>query len=143
MRLALRALRRAFELKESSDSVRPGPDSTGVLPTVEFAPEAFVVCARGRWFRSPHGEQVPITRWRSLQNLVVKLAERRELAPGEALTVDELIAAGWPGERILPKAGATRVYTALSTLRRLGLRDVLIRTEGGYLFRSDIPIVRV
>jgi hypothetical protein len=71
------------------------------------------------------------------------LADHREAAPDDPLRVEALIAAGWPGERILPKAGATRVYTALSTLRRLGLRGALLRRSGGYLLDPSLPIVRV
>ncbi len=59
------------------------------------------------------------------------------------LSVEALIMAGWPGERILPKAGATRLYTALSTLRRLGLRRVLLRRRTGYLLDPSIPMVRI
>lgn len=57
--------------------------------------------------------------------------------------MDALIAAGWPGERMLSKAGATRVYTAIASLRRLGLRDSLLRDDRGYLLRPDVPISRV
>ena len=40
--------------------------------------------------------------------------------------------AGWPGERTLPEAGANRVYSAVRDLRKLGLRDVLVRADDGY-----------
>lgn len=57
--------------------------------------------------------------------------------------MEDLVSAGWPGERVLPKAGATRVYTALSTLRRLGMREVLVRRSGGYMLDPDVPLLRV
>ena len=101
------------------------------------------MCARGRWFRNPHGEVVSIARWRPLQRLLERLAERREIAPGEPLSVEALVAAGWPGERMLSKAGATRVYTAIASLRRIGLRDMLVRDERGYSLRTDVAISRV
>jgi len=101
------------------------------------------VCARGTWFRTPDGPVVSISRWLALQNLLVRISEHREIAPDRPLSVEQLIVAGWPGERILPKAGATRVYTALSTLRRLGLRRILLRRNGGYLLDPSVPIVRV
>lgn len=49
-----------------------------------------------------------------------------------ALTVDELFAAGWGGERALPDARKNRVYVALSTLRKLGLAPWLQTDADGY-----------
>lgn len=45
------------------------------------------------------------------------------------------------GERILPTAGAERVYAAIATLRRLGLRGFLAQHGAGYLLRADRPVV--
>ncbi len=101
-----------------------------------------VVEGGGRWFRPPGGEVVNIKRRRPLQRLLQRLVEQREAAPGEPLGTGALIAAGWPGERVLPKAGATRVYTAIATLRRLGLRELLVRTRGGYLLRAEVALSR-
>ena len=148
VRMAARSLRRALEATERGpvDTTKLKASNTSSPPPsaqLDVPADALLVCARGRWFRAPHGEHIPISRWLALQNLVVKLAERREIAPGEPLSVDELIAAGWPGERVLPKAGATRVYTALSTLRRLGLRELIMRRDGGYMLSPGVPLVRV
>jgi hypothetical protein len=110
---------------------------------IEIPEGALAVCARGRWFRTPGGAKVEIERWQALQNLVVRLAEQREIAPGQPLSVEQLVSAGWPGERMLAKSGATRVYTALSTLRRLGLRDLIVRDAAGYMLKPGVPLVRV
>jgi predicted ATPase len=144
-RITIAGLRRALEAHERGDPLPTRSSEPASLDAIPegFPAEALLVCARGRWFRAPHGASVPIDRWQALQNLVVKLAERREIAPGESLSVEDLVAAGWPGERILPKAGATRVYTALSTLRRLGLREVLVRGGKGYMLKPNVPLVRV
>ena len=142
VRLARRALHRAVEaLGRAEAAPVSGASPNGPPPGAPA--DALVVCASGRWFRNPHGEVVSIARWRPLQRLLERLAERREIAPGEPLSVEALVAAGWPGERMLPKAGATRVYTAIASLRRLGLRDMLVRDEGGYSLRTDVPIARV
>jgi tetratricopeptide (TPR) repeat protein len=142
VRLARRALSRAVEaVGHAEAATSSGPFPGGPPPGA--SPEALVVCANGRWFRNPHGEVVSIARWRPLQRLLERLAERREIAPGEPLSVEALVAAGWPGERMLPKAGATRVYTAIASLRRIGLRDMLVRDEGGYSLRTDVAIARV
>ena len=115
-------------------------------PAVEAlrsAQKGLVVCELGLWFRTPEGALVSVERWRPLQRLLARLAEQRETVPGQPLSVEELIAAGWPGERMLPKAGATRVYSAIASLRRLGLREVLVRDGHGYLLDTGAPLARV
>jgi hypothetical protein len=41
-----------------------------------------------------------------------------------------------------PESGAERVYTAVRTLRRLGLGRVLLSRDGGYLLDPMRPIAR-
>jgi predicted ATPase len=142
VRLARRSLERTLEAFSRTDSVpASAPPTEGPPPDAPV--DALIVCSRGRWFRGPRGEVVSVARWRPLQRLLERLAERREIAPGEPLSVDALVSAGWPGERMLPKAGATRVYTAIASLRRLGLRDLLVRDDRGYMLRTDVAIARV
>jgi len=50
------------------------------------------------------------------------------------------VEAGWPGERIAPKAAADRVYAAVGALRKLGLGSVLVRLDGGYALSPEVPI---
>ncbi|MFN0252758.1 MAG: ATP-binding protein [Kofleriaceae bacterium] len=76
----------------------------------------------------------------ALRKIVAVLAEHRIAAPGEAVPLDALVAAGWPGEKIRADAASNRIHVALSTLRRLGLRDVLITVEGGYAFDPAIGV---
>ncbi len=95
---------------------------------------ALVVGPGGLWFKPPRAkESVRLHRRRSLQRLVHELAEQRVRAPGEALRIAQMVACGWPGERILPEAGTERVYTAVATLRKLGLRKLLLQRDDGYL----------
>jgi hypothetical protein len=101
---------------------------------------ALVVAEGGLWFQLPDGPVVSVERWRPLQRLLARLAIERQERPGQPLAVDTLILAGWPGERMLPRAGATRVYTAIASLRRLGLRDVLLSVEHGYLLAPGVPL---
>jgi predicted ATPase/Tfp pilus assembly protein PilF len=82
-----------------------------------------------RWFRIGEGERVDLSKRRAPRLILKKLAE------GRVLTLDEVIAAGWPGERIQPDAAAARAYTAIKTLRELGLGDHLERRDDGYLLR--------
>jgi hypothetical protein len=98
------------------------------------------VSAEGRWFQLPGEDVVSLERWRSLQRVLARLADERRERPGASLSVEALVLAGWPGERMLARAGATRVYTAIASLRRLGLREVLLSSEQGYMLAPGVPI---
>jgi hypothetical protein len=82
------------------------------------------------WIAGPDGERYPLGQ--AHRGIVTALAELHRNAPGAVLTMQQLLEAGWPGERIIPEAGANRVYVALAQLRRLGMRDILERRGGGY-----------
>jgi predicted ATPase len=103
---------------------------------------ALVIAQSGLWLRPPRGERVSLERRRSLRLLVQRLADRRREAPGEPVAVADLVRCGWPGEDVHTELGAGRVYTALSTLRRLGLRPVLLGRDDGYLLDPSVPLVR-
>lgn len=68
----------------------------------------------------------------TLARLVWDLALRRILEPGGYGDVPALVAAVWPDERLRPGAAVHRLHVAVSTLRRLGLRDVLESCATGY-----------
>ncbi len=101
---------------------------------------SLAVGADGRWFQLPGDGAVSLERWRSLQRVLARLADERRERPGASLSVEALVLAGWPGERMLARAGATRVYTAIASLRRLGLREVLLSSEQGYMLAPGVPI---
>jgi tetratricopeptide (TPR) repeat protein len=69
------------------------------------------------------------------------MAEQRVTAPGVALSQAALLALGWPGEKMTPDAAANRMKVALSTLRKLGLRALIQRTDAGYLLDPRLPLV--
>lgn len=75
-----------------------------------------------------------------LRRILLALVAQHRAAPGTALSADVVFEAGWPAERASPKAAASRVYTAVYTLRRFGLRGVLVRRDDGYLLVSDIAV---
>jgi predicted ATPase len=126
VRLALRALDR------TSNAAHPRP-----VPA-----HALVVGGGGRWFRMPGEPVVSLERRRPLALLLDRLAAVRCEAREAALAWDILQEAGWPGERILAEAGAHRVRVAISTLRKLGLRDALETTPEGYRLASSLVVVR-
>jgi predicted ATPase/Tfp pilus assembly protein PilF len=86
-----------------------------------------------RWFRVGEGERVDLSKRRAPRLILRALAELRARAPGTGLTLDDVVAAGWPGERIQAEAAAARAYTAIKTLRELGLGELLVRRDDGYL----------
>jgi pSer/pThr/pTyr-binding forkhead associated (FHA) protein len=104
------------------------------------SPNALAVAADGTWFRPPGAPRVSLVRRENLTRLLRTLLEARRDQAGRALTTDTLFAAGWPGERIQGPSAAGRVYVALTSLRNLGLRDFLVRSEGGYLLDAGANI---
>ena len=87
----------------------------------------------GAWFELSPGARVDLSRRGSLKKILRGLARHARTSPGDALDLAALLALGWPGERVLPEAAGTRLRVAIATLRRLGLREVLLTREDGYL----------
>ncbi|MBL8744093.1 MAG: tetratricopeptide repeat protein [Myxococcales bacterium] len=98
------------------------------------------VSADARWFRRGDGTAVDLSTRRSLRLMLLKLCAVHRESAGQALSLDDLFQAGWPGENIVQSAAHRRVYTAIGTLRDLGLRDVLIRRDDGYLLSPDVRL---
>ncbi len=94
----------------------------------------------GAWFEAPGAERTSLGRRRTLRRLLATMAHERLHRPGTTMTVDALVEAGWPGQKILPRAAANRVYVAIATLRRMGLANTLITDGQGYMLDPSIPI---
>jgi len=98
------------------------------------------VAMNGEWFELAGEPRVSIATRLPLRRLLLALAELREKARTNdeaTLTATAAFEAGWPGERATPKAAAMRVYTAIHSLRRLGLEDILMRRSRGYILKAD------
>ncbi|MBL8957956.1 MAG: hypothetical protein JNK82_44685, partial [Myxococcaceae bacterium] len=80
----------------------------------------------------PTGHGVDLSRRGTLRRVLLALANTHSAAPGTVLGVDSLLAAGWPGQRMLHESGLARVYMAVRRLRALGLEGVLLTRDGGY-----------
>ena len=52
----------------------------------------------------------------------------------------DLIEAGWPGEKMQHEAATLRVYTTIRRLRGLGLGDVLVTRDEGYLLDPEVAV---
>ncbi|NUP12811.1 MAG: tetratricopeptide repeat protein [Polyangiaceae bacterium] len=131
---ALRLLSKALATSHSPPSQEPSAQ-TGASGTL-------VVGAGQRWFVLADGERVDLSRRGPLRLILRALAEHRQDAPGMGVASSDLFAAGWPGQRALPHAAANRVYSAIATLRRLGLDSVIARNDDGYLIEPTIMVER-
>jgi len=77
------------------------------------------------------GERVDLVRYGPVRRLLERLVEERLAKPGVALSAEQLIEAGWPGERMRHSAGLLRVYGPMPRLRRLGPgRPPITRDDG-------------
>ena len=103
---------------------------------------ALVIAHDGRWFRAPHAsERSELGKRETLKRILLELARRRVETPGIPASRDDLVAVGWPGEKLGADAGNNRLSVALSELRRAGLRDVLLHVEGGHVLDAGVPVV--
>lgn len=102
--------------------------------------EALFVAEDGGWFSCLGGEHVVIAKRRALPQILALLAQRRRDAPGSPISQEELQQAGWPNEKLLPQAAHNRLYVAISTLRGLGLKEVLRSQEEGWLLAPEVPL---
>lgn len=93
-----------------------------------------------RWFVLPGGQAVDCGRHKLLRRLLYSLATARLRHPGQALARMELMAAGWPDERILPRAAANRMHVALFRLRRMGLGGWLEHVTDGWRLSPELDI---
>ena len=125
--------RRLIELWHAlARELLPGRDTSAVR--VEVAEDA-------GWFRVGGADGVDLTRRRALRGVLKSLVARRLAAPGSPLSVDDVLEAGWPGERMSPESGARRVYVTINRLRNLGFGDLLLTTGDGYMLAPRVDVV--
>jgi tetratricopeptide (TPR) repeat protein len=110
--------------------------------TVE-ARDALCVWGRGEAFLAPRGAKVTLPPRSPMRRILDRLVAHRERAPGEPVSLEEIIEAGWPGEKIGADAALNRAYVAVAGLRKQGLRDVLVRTGGGYALSQAVVVRRM
>ncbi len=93
-----------------------------------------------RCVKVPGLGDVDLSRHRVLWRILLRLLEERRALPGRAVELGALREAAWPGERMLPEAARARVYVAISSLRKLGLRDVIVKRDDGYLVSPEVDV---
>lgn len=94
----------------------------------------------GRTVVLPDGEELDLSRRRSIPGILVELTRARIESPGTEVDQDPLVEAGWPGEHMTFESGKKRLHTAIWTLRKLGLDETIITYESGYLFDPEVRV---
>lgn len=112
-----------------------------LVDPAQGTPPALTTDAQGTWFRLAGGEVTWLVRRKALRQIFAALVHAHQASPGAGLSLDELIAAGWGDEHILEEARRARVYTAVSSLRRLGLGKRLQRKADGYKLDPSLVVV--
>lgn len=123
---SVRAKAELGQARQLLDALRTALDADGERD------EALLVADDGTWFETPEG-RVDVARRGAVRRILVALSRARIGGDAKALTVDELFEIGWPGERIPYESQVRRVYTAIWTLRTLGLDALLLTRDEGYL----------
>jgi hypothetical protein len=136
----------AFRVSPPSESARAELararyllETLGVELAAPPAEESARIADDGTWFETAAG-RVDVARRGAIRRILAALAAKRTATPGEAFDVDELFAIGWPGEKIPYESQVRRVYTAIWTLRTLGLDGILITRDEGYLLDPKQPV---
>lgn len=106
----------------------------------DAASDALLVGPEARWFRLG-GERVDLERRVAPRRILEALAETWA-DPEHRWTLEALFDRGWPGEKALPKAAASRVYVAISALRKAGLGEAIERDDAGYRLSSALRLLR-
>ncbi|MEO8876149.1 MAG: hypothetical protein ABI461_11225, partial [Polyangiaceae bacterium] len=104
---------------------------------------AFRFTRDGARIKTPDDAWIDLAAHPSTQRVLALLVQRRIASPQVAVTSSELIEAGWPGEKVVPSAGANRLRVLLTWLRSNGLRDLLKSEKGGYWLDSAMPMTVV
>lgn len=130
VRLALARLGASALLRRPSS--RPPP--SGVRGTLAVAID-------GSGFTLGDGAYVSCESRAATQRVLAALARARSDAPGRAVSAGELVARGWPGERILPAAAKNRLRVAAAWLRKAGLGSALASYGDGYFLDPALVAV--
>jgi hypothetical protein len=138
-RAAIRAAADEVRAASAGASVEEARIGERLAAELDDAAAAWRVEADGARFEAPDGRWIEVGNHPANRRILAALARARVDEPDRALTVDDLAAAGWPGERILRDAAANRVRVALSQLRRGGLAP-LTRTRDGWRLDPAVPL---
>lgn len=99
------------------------------------SPDAQLCVTRGAENVVVRGVTITLRGREAMRKVVDALVQLRRAKPGVAMSVDEVYAIGWASRADDADADARsrRVYTMMSRLRRMGMQDVVVTDETGYL----------
>jgi hypothetical protein len=133
--------RAAFEAAIGTTTPRPVLSVAPSSPTPsQLGPVVLILGWQGRWFVPPTGAPARLERYGPAKRILRALAEAHHARPGTPLSWRDLFAEGWPAQRAQAHAARNRVYVAVARLRSMGLRGVLVSSEGGYLLSTAASV---
>lgn len=100
--------------------------------------QELVIHPQGHWFVY-NGQNVDLLNRKPLRRILEALVQDWR-SGGDGLTVDEVLAAGWPGELVEARSGANRVYATIRLLRKTGLEDAITNEEGVYRIDPGLQV---
>lgn len=127
-RIAARVVARAHGASGPS----PRPEATPSL-RVTFEPAC-------RWFEVAGQKRVSLAKRGAMRLVLERLVALRLAQPGQTVDVYALFEAAWPGDKASPDVGAARVYESIRILRRMGLNNLLLHRDGGYLIDPQVEV---
>lgn len=89
----------------------------------------------------PDADWIDLSKKGRTRAVVRALIEARVASPGEPLTSEQIFACAWPQTSIRHESAMSRVYTAMSEIRKMGFAVVLQRTDVGYLIPPRVEVV--
>lgn len=111
------------------------------LVEARHADRPIVIGDEGRTLALPTGDTHDLARHGPVRRVLWALAIARRDRPGVATSTLDVVAAGWPGEKMKHDAANLRVYTTVRRLRGLGLAEALVTRDDGYLLDPSVPVV--
>ena len=94
-------------------------------------------------FQCPGGAWITLERRRAMRRIFAALVAEHLARPGQKLSHDQLLRAGWPNEQMQRSAGINRLGFAIHGLRKLGLDRFVTTEEGGYRVAATVRVVLV
>lgn len=99
---------------------------------------AYLLSADCRKVLLPGGGSMDLSRRQAMRLILKALVDKHRSEPGVGVLSHDLISAGWPDQTLTVEAGLNRLYYSIHTLRDLGLGEVLLKHDDGYLLSPQV-----